>query len=152
MLSRVKISMGARSCNFRTDSYKFRKGKVTCAQRSKPSNLPKIFPQNGRLLAPKQRPKSAKVARKLRSATSQLSGGTRMIIHDWCVQYCVFMMLMASLTPLLLDLAVCCCTADCRCCRFVAVAELVRARCYYSRTMPAWRLLYFASVFFCFFT
>jgi len=40
--SRVKISMEARSCNFQTDSYKFRKGKITGAQRS---NLSPDFPK-----------------------------------------------------------------------------------------------------------
>jgi len=54
--------MEARSCKFRTYSYKFRKGKITGAQ---VQFAPKL-PQNGRLLA-QNSPKSAKVARKLRS-------------------------------------------------------------------------------------
>ena len=83
-------SMEARiSCNFRTHSYKFRKGKIMGAQGS---NLPRNFPKMERLLAPKQpeicqscakvalQGKSCAVARKrekkLRSATSQFSGGT----------------------------------------------------------------------------
>ena len=77
------------SCNFRTHSYKFRKGKIMGAQGS---NLPRNFPKMERLLAPKQpeicqscakvalQGKSCAVARKrekkLRSATSQFSGGT----------------------------------------------------------------------------
>ena len=62
---KIKISMEARSCNFRTDSYKFRKGKITGAQRSNlPPNSPP--PQKGILLAPKYG-KNCAVARQCES-------------------------------------------------------------------------------------
>ena len=79
MTSRVKRSMEARSCKFRTYSYKLRKGMITGAQRS---NLPPNFPK-WKIISAKQpeicqscakvalRGKNCAVARKRKSCAPQ---------------------------------------------------------------------------------
>ena len=72
MASRVKRSMEARNCIFRTDSCIFRKGKIMGAQRSNlPPNFLKIENYQHQ-----NSPKSAEVARNLRSM-EKLHGCTK---------------------------------------------------------------------------
>ena len=77
MASRVKRSMEARSCKFRTYSYKFRKGMITSAQRSSPKSA-KVARKLRSMAKIARFRENAKVAQKLRSATSHFSGGTNL--------------------------------------------------------------------------